>query len=467
MTDSYDLAIIGAGPGGYVCALRGAQLGMKTVCIDARAEPGGTCLNIGCIPSKALLTATHHLAQAQHQFPAFGIAGPPPKADLAAMMAHKDKGVAANVNGVMYLLRKNKVAYIHARARLAAKTGAAEGHEILLNDGGKKIAARHIVIATGGQPASLPFAAIDEKTILSSTGALQLTQIPERLLVIGAGYIGLELGQVWQRLGAKVSVVEALPRIAPGMDGEIARQFQRALEKQGLTIKTSTRLTALEKHNRGWRARLNDGKEEHADMVLVAVGRKPASAGLALDAAGVETAANGAIKVDENWQTSCAGIYAIGDVIAGAQLAHRASEEGIALAEKLAGQKGANVNYGAIPAVVYTQPEAASTGLTEEDVKARNIAYRKGRAPFSANGRAKVDLESEGLVKILAEKETGRILGVHILGSQAAAMIAEAVIAMEFAASAEDVARTSHAHPTLSEAVKEAALACLGRPLHQ
>ena len=455
--DSYDLIVIGAGPGGYVCAIRAAQLGMRAAIIDARETPGGTCLNIGCIPSKALLHASR-LYEAQKDLSAFGVEAKAPKLNLKAMMAYKEESVEANVKGVGFLLKKNKVAYRHGRARLVS-AGAVEV-------GGERLQAPHIVIATGSDPAAFPNVKMDETRILSSTGALSLSSVPKSLAVVGAGYIGLEMGSVWRRLGAEVVILEALPRIAPGMDGEIARHLGRLLEKQGLQIRAGVKVKGIAAGKKGAEIAFADKNDAlFVEKVLIAVGRTPLSGGLGLEALGVKISARGFIETDEACRTSEEGIYAIGDVAGGAMLAHKASEEGVVLAENLCGIKSA-LNREAIPSVIYTHPEAASVGKTEEALKEEGADYKTGRFPFTANGRAKVNREAEGFVKILAQKGSDRILGVHILGAEAGLMIAQAVTAIEFGAAAEDLARTIHAHPTLSEAMKEAALSAEKRALH-
>jgi dihydrolipoamide dehydrogenase len=463
----YDLIVIGSGPGGYVCAIRAAQLGLKTAVVEKDKTFGGCCLNVGCIPSKALLHASELYQQAGHRFAQMGIAVGAPKLDLAAMMAFKDEGVGANVKGVAYLFRKNKVDTFAGVGRITVpgqvEVKGADGQTQML-------AAKAIVIATGSDVARLKGIAIDEKRIVSSTGALALDKVPERLLVVGAGVIGLELGSVWRRLGAEVMVVEFLDRILPGMDHEVCRQFQRILEKQGITFKLSSKVAAVDASGTRLKAQVEaaagGGAETiEADVVLVAVGRVPFTGGLGLDVAGVRTDDRGRVIVDGHFATNVPGIYAIGDVIAGPMLAHKASDEGIAVAEILAGQAG-HVNYDVIPNVVYTDPEIASVGKSEEELKAAGIAYNAGKFPFSANGRARVNLQTDGFVKILADARTDRVLGVHIMGPDAGNMIAEAAVAMEFGAAAEDIARTCHAHPTLSEAVKEAALAVAKRAIH-
>jgi dihydrolipoamide dehydrogenase len=463
---SYDLVVIGTGPGGYVCAIRAAQLGMKVAVVEKRATHGGTCLNVGCIPSKALLHASERYEEAGHTLGKMGIGVGAPKLDLAAMMAFKDAGVDGNVKGVDFLFKKNKVDVFHSAARIAA----AGKVEVTEADGNAQtIDTKAVVIATGSDVAQLSGIAIDEKRVVSSTGALTLEKVPGHLLVVGAGIIGLELGSVWRRLGARVTVIEFLDRILPGMDGEVAKQFQRVLQRQGIAFKLSSKVTAVEtsKPLKAMVEPANGGASEaiDADVVLVAIGRVPYTEGLGLEAVGVATDNRGRVTVDRHFQTNVPGIYAIGDVIAGPMLAHKAEDEGIAVAEILAGQAG-HVNYDAIPNVVYTFPEIASVGKTEEELKEAGVAYTVGKFPFTANARAKVNLTPEGFVKILADAKTDRVLGVHVIGADAGNMIAEAVVAIEFGASAEDIARTCHAHPTLSEAVKEAALAVGKRAIH-
>jgi len=462
----YDLVVIGTGPGGYVCAIRAAQLGFKVAVVEKRAAHGGTCLNVGCIPSKALLHASELYEQAGHGFAAMGI-GVQPKLDLEAMLAFKDEGVDGNTKGVEFLLKKNKIDAFHGRARIA---GAGSVEVALAAGGSEALSTRNIVIATGSDAASLPGIAIDEKRIVSSTGALALAKVPNRFLVIGAGYIGLELGSVWRRLGSEVTVVEFLDRITPGMDGEVAKQFERILKRQGIGFRLGRKVTGIEELKTRLKVRIEpaaggDGEELDADVVLVAVGRGPHTNGLGLGEAGVALDDRGRIETDSGFRTSVAGIYAIGDVIAGPMLAHKAQDEGAAVAEILAGQAG-HVNYDVIPGVVYTMPEVASVGRTEDQLKEAGVSYRVGRFPFTANGRAKVNRQTDGFVKILADLATDRVLGVHIIGADAGNMIAEAAIAMEFGAAAEDIARTCHAHPTLTEAVREAALAVDGRAIH-
>jgi len=464
---AYDLVVIGSGPGGYVCAIRAAQLGMKVAVVEKQKTFGGTCLNIGCIPSKALLHASELFEEAGHSFEKMGIKLAAPKLDLSGMMKFKDDGVEGNVKGVAFLFRKNKIeAFLGAGKILAAGQ-----IEIRADDGkAQTIETKAIVIATGSDVARLNGIDIDEKRIVSSTGALSLDKVPQRLLVVGAGVIGLELGSVWRRLGSEVLVVEFLDRILPGIDAEVGKQFQRMLERQGMTFKLSSKLTAVDDSGKKLKAKVEPvagGAAEtvEADVVLVAIGRVPYTEGLGLEAAGVNRDNRGRVVVDRHFASSVPGIYAIGDVIAGPMLAHKAEDEGVAVAEILAGQAG-HVNYDVIPNVVYTYPEIASVGKSEEELKEGGIAYRAGKFPFTANPRARVNLTPEGFVKILADAGTDRVLGVHIVSADAGNMIAEAAVAMEFGASSEDIARTCHAHPTLSEAVKEAALAVDKRSIH-
>ena len=469
---TYDLIVIGTGPGGYVCAIRAAQLGLKTAVVEKRATFGGTCLNIGCIPSKALLHASELFEEAGHSFGKMGIGVSAPKLDLKAMMAFKDQGVDGNVKGVEFLLKKNKIDTFHGAGRIAA----AGKVEVKGGDGETQtLDAKSIVIATGSDVAKLKGIAIDEKRIVSSTGALVLDKVPEHLLVVGAGVIGLELGSVWRRLGAKVTVVEFLDGVLPGMDGEVRRQAQRLFEKQGMTFKLSSRVTAVDGSGKQLKATVEPANSNsnlggaaetiEADVVLVCVGRVPYTDGLGLKEVGVKIDERGRVAVDHYFATTVPGIWAIGDVIAGPMLAHKAEDEGVAVAEILVGQAG-HVNYDAIPNVVYTYPEIATVGKSEEELKAAGIAYNVGKFPMTANGRAKVNQTTEGFVKILADAKTDRVLGVHLVCADAGNMIAEAVIAMEFGASAEDIARTCHAHPTLPEAVKEAAMAVAKRAIH-
>jgi dihydrolipoamide dehydrogenase len=464
---TYDLVVIGTGPGGYVCAIRAAQLGMKVAVVEKDATFGGTCLNIGCIPSKGLLYVSELFEEAGHKFDRMGIMVDKPKLDLAAMMKFKDEGVEGNVKGVAFLFKKNKIDAFNGVARIAAPGRV----EVKAADGKTQtVETKNIVIASGSDVARLKGITIDEKRIVSSTGALVLGKVPERLLIIGAGVIGLELGSVWRRLGAQVHVIEFLDRILPGMDAEVARQFQRLLEKQGMTFRLSSKVTAVDSSGAKLKARVEPaagGAAEtvEADVVLVAVGRVPYVNGLGVKELGVALDNRGRIEVDHRYATSVPGIYAIGDVIAGPMLAHKAEDEGIAVAEILAGQAG-HVNYDAIPNVIYTYPEVASVGKTEEELKAAGVAYNVGKFPFTANGRAKANQQTEGFVKILADAKTDRVLGVHIVGADAGDMIAEAALAIEFGAASEDIARTSHPHPTFTEAVKEAALAVDKRAIH-
>jgi dihydrolipoamide dehydrogenase len=467
MAQRYDVVVIGAGPGGYVAAIRAAQLGMKTACIDSRPSAGGTCLNIGCIPSKALLQSSEKFAEAKNGLAEHGIKIAKAELDLAAMMARKDKVVTTLTRGVEFLFRKNKVEWIKGTARIAAPGRIA----VTLNDGGnREIEAGAIVVATGSESIPLPGLAIDEERIVSSTGALALDRVPERLAVIGGGYIGLELGSVWSRLGAKVTVVEFLDRILPNMDRELGPALQRVLTRAGIAFKLATKVAGGELGNEAVTLQLEPAKggaRENlaADIVLVAIGRRPFTDGLGLDAVGVARDAAGRVIVDGGFATNVPGIYAIGDVIRGPMLAHKAEDEGIAVIERLAGQK-TEIDYDAIPSVVYTWPEVAAVGKTEEELKAAGIEYRIGKFPFTANARARTNAETDGFVKVLADAASDRVLGVHIIGPDAGTMIAEAALAIEFGASAEDIARTSHAHPTLSEAMKEAALAVDGRAIH-
>jgi dihydrolipoamide dehydrogenase len=463
---SYDLVVIGTGPGGYVCAIRASQLGLKVAVVEKRATHGGTCLNVGCIPSKALLHASERYAEAADGFAAMGIKVSP-TLDLAAMLAFKDQGVKVNVDGVAFLLKKNKIDHFHGTGRIL---GPGKVEVTFINGEKQVVEAKNIVIATGSEVAALPGIKIDEKHIVSSTGALSLPQVPKRMVVIGAGYIGLELGSVWSRLGSEVTVVEMLDRVAPGLDAEVAKHLQRTLAKQGLAFKLGTKVVGVDAKGNALKLTLEPakgGKQEtlECDVVLVAVGRVPNTQGLGLAEAGVKTDNRGRVIVDGKFATNVPGIHAIGDVIKGPMLAHKAEDEGVALAEILAGQAG-HVNYDVIPSVIYTAPEVASVGKTEEELKEAGIAYRAGKFPFTANGRAKVNRTTEGFVKILAEEATDKVLGVHIIGADAGTMIAEAAVLMEFGGSAEDLARICHAHPTLNEAIKEAALAVDKRPIH-
>ena len=464
----YDLIVIGTGPGGYVCAIRAAQLGLKTAVVEKNATFGGTCLNVGCIPSKAMLHASELYEEAGHNFAQMGIKVGKPSVDLAALLKYKQQNVDSNVKGVDFLFKKNKIETFHGAGRIVAPGKV----EVKGADGKTQtLETKNIVIATGSDVARLNGIDIDEKRIVSSTGALDLAKVPEKLLVVGAGIIGLELGSVWRRLGAQVTIVEFLDHILPGIDGEVARQFHRMLQKQGVVFKLSSKVTAVDTSGKQLKVKVEPaaggGAAEtmEADVVLVAIGRVPYTEGLGLEAAGVKKDNRGRVIVDPHYRTSVAGIYAIGDVIAGPMLAHKGEEEGVAAAEIIAGQAG-HVNYDVIPNVVYTSPEIASVGKTEEELKAANVAYQVGKFPFSANARARANLATEGFVKILADAKTDRVLGVHILGPDAETMIAEAAMAMEFGASSEDIARTCHAHPTLSEAMKEAALAVAKRAIN-
>ncbi len=466
MAQAYDLIVIGTGPGGYVCAIRAAQLGLKVAVVEKRATHGGTCLNVGCIPSKALLHASELYAEATHGFAAMGIEVAP-KLDLTGMQAFKAEGVKGNVDGVAFLLKKNKVDTYHGSGRIVA----AGKVDVTREDGGKDaLEAKHIVIATGSDVAKLPGIEIDERQVVSSTGALDLKKVPATMIIVGAGVIGLELGSVWRRLGADVTVVEYLDRILPGTDLEVARQFQKILTKQGFKFNLGAKVTAVETSDNGCSLTIEpaaggEAKKLSADVVLVAIGRVPYTEGLGLGEVGVQLDQRKRVVVDEHFGTNVKGIYAIGDVIAGPMLAHKAEDEGVAMAELLAGQAG-HVNYDVIPGVIYTAPEVASVGKTEEELKDAGVAYTVGKFPFTANGRAKVNRTTDGFVKILADAKTDRILGVHMIGPNVGELIAEACVIMEFGGSAEDLARTCHAHPTLSEAVKEAALAVDKRPIH-
>ena len=462
MADAFDLVVIGAGPGGYECAIKAAQLGLKVACVEKRDRLGGTCLNVGCIPSKALLHASELFHEAGTSFEDMGIEVGKPKLNLSQMLAFKDEAIDGNTKGIEFLFKKNKVEWVKGEGKI---DGLGK-----VKVGDRTLEAKNIVIATGSDVAKLPGVEIDEKTVVSSTGALELGKVPGKLVVVGGGVIGLELGSVWSRLGAEVTVVEFLDNILPGMDGEVVKNFTRTLKKQGFTFKLGTKVTKVEKQKSGLKvsvepAKGGDTEVLDADVVLVAIGRVAYTDGLGLDKAGVTTDKRGRVEVDGNLKTNVDGIYAIGDCIAGPMLAHKAMEEGVALAERLAGHYGA-VNYDVIPGVVYTSPEVASVGKTEEQLKEAGIEYNSGKFPFTANGRAKANKTTEGFVKILADKKTDRVLGVHIIGVNGGEMIAEAAIAMELSASSEDIARMCFAHPTMSEAVKEAALAVTGVPIH-
>jgi dihydrolipoamide dehydrogenase len=462
MSDSFDVIVIGAGPGGYVCAIRAAQLGLKVACVEKQPTLGGTCLNVGCIPSKALLQSSENYHAATHSLADHGVLVEGVKLDLARMQARKAEVVGANVKGVEFLFKKNHITWLKGTGRIAAPGK--------VDVAGTVYDAKHIVIATGSESMPLPGVEVDETVIVTSTGALELEKVPGHLVVIGGGVIGLELGSVWRRLGAEVTVVEFLDRLVPTMDAEIAKHFQRMLAKQGIKFRLGAKVTGAEKTAAGVVVSMEPVKggpaeQITADVVLLAIGRRPFVAGLGLAEIGVELDQRGRVKTDAHYATNVPGIYAIGDAIDGPMLAHKAEEEGVALAERLVGQAG-HVNYGVIPSVVYTAPEVASIGQTEEELKTAGIAYNIGKFPFTANGRARAMGETEGFVKLLADKTTDRLLGAHIIGPEAGTLIAELATAMEFGASAEDVARTCHAHPTLSEAVKEAALAVAGRALH-
>ena len=466
--NNYDLIVIGGGPGGYVAAIRAAQLGMKVACVDKRSTLGGTCLNVGCIPSKALLQSSHHYETASKELAVHGVQAESVKFDLATMMARKNKVVLDLTQGIEYLFKKNKVVHITGLGVIVAPNQV----KVSPQDDGEEhtLTAKNILIATGSSVTPLPGVDIDEESILSSTGALNLKKVPRSMVVVGGGVIGLELGSVWRRLGAEVTVVEFLDTLLPGMDKDIRKQMQRSIEKQGMTLKLSTKVVSATRSGNTVQLTvesLKDGKSEtlEADTVLVAIGRQPYTQGLGLEVMGVNLDDRGFIQVDTGYQTNVAGIYAIGDVIGGAMLAHKAEEEGIAVVENLAGQSG-HVNYKAIPGIVYTKPEVASVGRTEDSLKEEGVAYNVGKFPFNANSRARCNGSSEGFVKVLADAKSDQVLGVHIIGPNAGDLIAEAVLAMEFGASSEDIARTCHAHPGLGEAVKEAALDVSGGAIH-
>jgi dihydrolipoamide dehydrogenase len=463
---TYDLVVIGTGPGGYVCAVRAAQLGMKVAVVEKNPTLGGTCLNVGCMPSKALLHASELFEEAAHSFAKMGISVSAPKLDLPSMMNFKQQGIDGNVKGVEFLMKKNKIDVIHGTGRIL---GAGKV-EVSGNPSTQLVETKNIVIATGSDIARLKGIEIDEKRIVSSTGALSLEGVPGKLLIVGAGVIGLELGSVWHRLGAEVVVVEFLDRILPGIDGEVAKQFQRILEKQGFAFKLGAKVTGIDTSGNRLAAKVEPaagGPSEtlEADVVLVCIGRVPYTEGLGLKEAGVALDNRGRVQIDSHFATSVKGVYAIGDVVAGPMLAHKAEDEGVAVAEILAGQAG-HVNYDVIPGVVYTTPEVSTVGKTEEELKQSGVAYTVGKFPFTANGRSKVNQTTEGFVKVLADAKTDRVLGVHIIGREAGEMIHEAAVLMEFGGAAEDLARTCHAHPTRSEAIKEAALAVGKRAIH-
>ncbi len=459
---NYDVIVIGAGPGGYVCAIRCAQLGLKTAVVEGRETLGGTCLNVGCIPSKALLHASHQLHEAEHNFAKMGLKGKSPSVDWKQMQAYKDEVIDGNTKGIEFLFKKNKIDWLKGWGSIPAAGKVKVGDEVHET--------KNIIIASGSEPSALPGVEVDEKVVVTSTGALSLGKVPKKMIVIGAGVIGLELGSVYSRLGAEVTVIEFLKEITPGMDPEVQKTFQRILKKQGLkfVMGAAVQKTEATKTKAKVTYKLLKDDSEHvidADAVLVATGRKPYSEGLGLDALGVEMTPRGQIKVGSDWQTNVPGIYAIGDVTEGPMLAHKAEDEGMAAAEQVAGKHG-HVNYGVIPGVIYTWPEVANVGETEATLKEQGRAYKVGKFMFMGNGRAKANFAADGFVKILADKETDRILGAHIIGPAAGDLIHEVCVAMEFGASAEDLALTCHAHPTYSEAVREAALACGDGPIH-
>jgi dihydrolipoamide dehydrogenase len=467
MTDNFDLVVIGGGPGGYVCAIRAAQLGLKTACVESRETLGGTCLNVGCIPSKSLLNLSQNYYKAKKDFNQQGIEIDGIKLNVEKMMSNKNKSIQILTKGVEFLFKKNKVSYFKGKGVVFSK------NDIVVygsNNSRSNIKAKNIVIATGSEAVSLPGIEIDENNIVSSTGALSFDKVPKKLVVIGGGYIGLEMGSVWSRLGSEVTVIEYLDFITPGMDREVSNEFQKILTKQGINFQMGSKVNSVNSKENSVTISYTDiknSKEEtiEVDKVLVAVGRKPYTEGLNLSKAGVKLDSKGRIEVNNKLQTSVENIYAIGDVIKGPMLAHKAEEEGIAVAEILAGQAG-HVNYDVIPGVIYTSPEVATVGKTEEQLKGENLSYKIGKFPFLANSRAKVNNETDGFVKILADGKTDKVLGVHIIGPHCGDMIAEMALAMEFGASAEDIARTCHAHPTHTEAIKEAALAVDKRSIH-
>ena len=458
----YDVVVIGSGPGGYVCAIRAAQLGLKVACVEKDNTLGGTCLNVGCIPSKALLSVSEKYEAAAHEFEGLGIEVGKPKYNLGKMMAHKDKVVSENTKGITFLFKKNKVDHV-------VGTGVVvDANTVKVGD--KTLKTKNIVIATGSESTPLPGIETDEKRIVTSTGALALEKVPASMAVIGGGVIGLELGTVWQRLGAKVTVIEFMDRILPTMDGELSKEMKKILTKQGMEFKLSTKVTGAKSGKDGVTLTLEaaeggKGEELKVDTVLVAIGRRAYTKGLGLEGAGVKLDNRGRVEIDDHFQSSVKGIYAIGDVVRGAMLAHKAEDEGVVVAEIIAGQSG-HINYDAIPGVVYTHPEVAAVGKTEEELKAAGVQYKSGKFPYMANGRARAMNAIDGFVKILADAKTDRVLGCHIIGAEAGTLIAEVVAVMEFGGSAEDIARTCHAHPTLNEVVKEAALAVDGRPIH-
>ena len=466
MENNFDVIVIGGGPGGYVCAIRASQLGLKTACVESRGTLGGTCLNVGCIPSKSLLNLSENYHKAKKQFGQQGIEISNLKLNIDKMMSNKTKSVQVLTKGIEFLFKKNKVTYLKGKGIMSSK------NEVEVDENGRKklYKGKNIVIATGSAPSSLPGIRIDEKNILSSTGALSLSKVPDHLVIIGGGYIGLEMGSVWSRLGSKVTVIEYLDFITPGMDREISNEFQKILSKQGISFKLSSKVTSVSNSKDKVVVNYTENKTKKneiidCDKVLVSVGRKPYTDGLNLSKIGVKKDKSGRVEVNDKLQTSLNHIYAIGDVIKGPMLAHKAEEEGIAVAEIISGQSG-HVNYDTIPGVVYTYPEVAVVGKNEEELKSLNKSYKIGKFPFMANSRAKTINETQGFVKILADEKTDKVLGVHIIGSHAGEMISEVAIAMEFGASSEDIARTCHAHPTFSEAIKEAALSVDKRPIH-
>ncbi len=466
---SYDVVVIGTGPGGYVAAIKAAQLGLSVAVVEKRKTFGGTCLNVGCIPSKALLHASEVFAEAGHSFDTLGVEISKPNLNLEKMLAHKDATVKSNTSGVEFLFKKNKITPYIGTGKIVAKGKVS----VTAEDGSvQEIEGKNIIIATGSDVAGIPGVKvdIDEKVIVSSTGAIAFDKVPGHLVVVGGGVIGLELGSVWARLGAKVTVVEYLDKVLGAMDGEVSKQFQRLLEKQGIAFKLSAKVTGVEKAGKGAKVTFEpvkggDAETIDADAVLISTGRRPYTDGLGLQEAGVNVDDRGRVAIDGHWRTNVEGIYAIGDVVQGPMLAHKAEDEGIAVAEIITGQAG-HVNFDVIPSVVYTQPEVASVGKTEEELKAAGIEYKIGKFPFTANGRARAMLHTDGFVKILADKATDRVLGAHILGYNAGEMIHELAVLMEFGGSSEDLARTCHAHPTMSEAVRESALATFAKPIH-
>ena len=464
MSEKFDVVVIGGGPAGYVCAIRSSQLGLKTACIESRGSLGGTCLNIGCIPSKSLLNLSEAFHEAQ-SFSKIGIETGDIKLNLGKMMQNKDKAVTILTKGVEFLFKKNKVTYLKGKGSLLDK------NKILVEDKNNKqtIESKNIVLSTGSEAASLPGLSFDEEKILSSTGALNMSKVPRKMFIIGGGYIGLEMGSVWSRLGSEVHVIETLDHITPGLDKEISSEFLKILKKQGLKFHLSTKVEKVYKTEKGINIEVIDVNQKkvlhECDVVLVSVGRKPYTKNLNLEKIGINTDSKGRIKVNKNFQTNVNNIYAIGDVIEGPMLAHKAEEEGMAVAELISGQAG-HVNYDLIPGVIYTTPEVAYVGKSEEELKKINQGYKVGKFPFMANSRAKAINKPEGFVKILADNKTDKVLGVHIIGPHAGEMIAEMSVAMEFGASSEDIARTCHAHPTFSEAIKEAALSVDKRQIH-